>query len=272
MHNGGRGPAFHIRSTDMLETRNVTVRFGGLTAVKDMSMKVQPGTIHSLIGPNGAGKTTLFNVISHIIEPSAGEVAFEGESLNGLTSDKVIYKGICRTFQNLQLFRNTTVYENIYAGLVHEYRGRELPFVPGSGRRFTDETRDRILEVAEMLGIKDRLGSFPAALPYGILKRVELARALVSKPKLLLLDEPAAGLNSDETREIDEVFHKVNAMGVTMLLVEHDMNMVMKVSHRITVMNFGEKVAEGTPKEIASNPKVIEVYLGKSDLGVVNGA
>ncbi len=139
-------------------------------------------------------------------------------------------------------------------------------------KRFADDSRDRILEVAEMLGIKDRLGSFPAALPYGILKRVELARALVSKPKLLLLDEPEAGLNSDETREIDEVFHKVNAMGVTMLLVEHDMNMVMKVSHRITVMNFGEKVAEGTPKEIASNPKVIEVYLGKSDLGVVNGA
>ncbi len=256
----------------MLETRNVTVRFGGLTAVKDMSMKVQPGTIHSLIGPNGAGKTTLFNVISRIIEPTSGEVLFNGESLNGLSSDKVIYKGISRTFQNLQLFRNTTVYENIYSGLVHEYKGRELPFVPGAGKRFMDETRDRVLEVAEMLGIKDRLGSFPASLPYGILKRVELARALVSKPKMLLLDEPAAGLNNDETKEIDEVFQKVNASGVTMLLVEHDMNMVMKVSHMITVMNFGEKVAEGTPKQIASNPKVIEVYLGKSDLGVKNGA
>jgi branched-chain amino acid transport system ATP-binding protein len=235
-------------------------------------MIVQPGTIHSLIGPNGAGKTTLFNVISRIIEPTSGEVQFNGENFNGLSADKVIYKGISRTFQNLQLFRNTTVYENIYSGLVYKYKGRELPFIPGAGKRFMDETRDRVLEVAEMLGIKDRLGSFPSSLPYGILKRVELARALVSNPKMLLLDEPAAGLNNDETREIDEVFHKLNSMGVTMLLVEHDMNMVMKVSHRITVMNFGEKVAEGTPKEIASNPKVIEVYLGKSDMGVGNGA
>lgn len=261
-------PGFRLRSKAMLETRNVTVRFGGLTAVKDMSMMVEPGTIHSLIGPNGAGKTTLFNVISRIIEPTAGEVLFSGESLKGLASDKVIYKGICRTFQNLQLFRNTTVYENIYAGLVHGYAGKELPFIPGAGARFAEQSRDRVLEVSEMLGIKDRLGSLPQSLPYGILKRVELARALVSRPKMLLLDEPAAGLNSDETKEIDEVLKKVNAMGVTMLLVEHDMNMVMNVSHRITVMNFGEKVAEGTPKEIAANPKVIEVYLGKSDLGV----
>lgn len=256
----------------MLETRNVTVRFGGLTAVKDMSMKVRPGTIHSLIGPNGAGKTTLFNVISRIIEPTSGEVLFNGQSLNGVTTENVIYKGISRTFQNLQLFRNTTVFENIYSGLVHEYKGRELQFIPGAGRRFSEETKDRVLAVAEMLGIKDRLGSLPASLPYGILKRVELARALVSNPKLLLLDEPAAGLNNDETREIDEVFQKVNSLGITMLLVEHDMNMVMKVSDVITVMNFGEKVAEGTPEQIASDPKVIEVYLGKSDLGVKKGA
>ena len=252
----------------MLETRNVTVRFGGLTAVKDMSMKVAPGTIHSLIGPNGAGKTTLFNVISRIIEPTSGEVLFDGASLNGIPSEKVVYRGISRTFQNLQLFRNTTVYENILSGLIHEYRSREIPFLPGAGRRFTEGTRDRVLEVAEMMGIKDRLNSMPQSLPYGILKRVELARALVSAPRLLLLDEPAAGLNNDETREMDQVFRKVKAAGVTMLLVEHDMNMVMEVSDMITVMNFGEKVAEGPPAMIASDPKVITVYLGKSDMGV----
>jgi len=252
----------------MLETRNVTVRFGGLTAVKDMSMKVAPGTIHSLIGPNGAGKTTLFNVISRIIEPTSGDVLFRGESLNGLSSEKVVYRGISRTFQNLQLFRNTTVYENVLSGLIHEYKGGEIPFLPGAGRRFMEGTRDRVLEVAEMMGIKDRLNSMPQSLPYGILKRVELARALVSAPKLLLLDEPAAGLNNDETREMDQVFRRVKAAGVTMLLVEHDMNMVMEVTDMITVMNFGEKVAEGPPAVIASDPKVIAVYLGKSDMGV----
>lgn len=249
----------------MLEVKNVTVSFGGLIAVKDMTMNVKKGIIHSLIGPNGAGKTTLFNVITRVIQPVKGDVSFEGNTLMDSRPDQIIYKGISRTFQNLQLFKGMNVYNNILSGYIHNYNKNIFYLFSKSRSQFEAEARERILEISELLQIKNRLNSYPASLPYGILKRVEIARAIVSNPKILLFDEPAAGLNHNETSEIRDIMKLLKNQGKTILLVEHDMNLVMKVSDRITVMSFGEKIAEGNPEEIANNEKVIEVYLGESE-------
>ena len=249
----------------MLEVKNVTVSFGGLIAVKDMTMNVKKGIIHSLIGPNGAGKTTLFNVITRVIQPVKGNVSFEGNSLMESRPDQIIYKGISRTFQNLQLFKGMNVYNNILSGYIHNYNKNIFYLFSKSKSQFEAEARERILEISELLQIKNRLNSYPASLPYGILKRVEIARAIVSDPKILLFDEPAAGLNHNETSEIRDIMKLLKNQGKTILLVEHDMNLVMKVSDRITVMSFGEKIAEGNPEEIANNEEVIKVYLGESE-------
>jgi len=249
----------------MLEVKNVTVSFGGLIAVKDMNMNVKKGIIHSLIGPNGAGKTTLFNVITRVLNPVKGQVTFEDQSLMETRPDQIIYKGISRTFQNLQLFKGMNVYNNILSGYIHNYDKNIFYLFSKKRSQFESIARERILEIAELLQIKNRLNSYPASLPYGILKRVEIARAIVSDPKILLFDEPAAGLNHNETSEIRDIMRLLKEQGKTILLVEHDMNLVMKVSDRITVMSFGEKIAEGNPEEIANNKEVIKVYLGESE-------
>lgn len=249
----------------MLEIKDVTVSFGGLKAVNNFSMSVKSGEIHSLIGPNGAGKTTLFNTVTRIIEPQNGKIEFKGENLLSLNANDVIYKGISRTFQNLQLFQAMNVFDNIYSGIIYLYNKSIFSILSKSRKNYEEEARERVLEIAEIFEIKNRLASFPAQLPYGILKRVELARAIASDPELLLLDEPAAGLNNYETEEIIDIIKMVNEKGKTILLVEHDMNVVMNVSNIITVMNFGQKIAEGVPEEISKNEEVIKVYLGEEE-------
>jgi branched-chain amino acid transport system ATP-binding protein len=246
----------------MLECRDVTVRFGGLTAVKGMRLKVAKGEIHSLIGPNGAGKTTLFNVITRLVEPTEGDVLLEGDSLIRKRPEEIIGCGVTRTFQNLQLSPFQTVFDNIKAGLVSKAPGGFFSAIAGRHKAFDREAKDRVREAAELFGIQDRLASLVAGLPYGILKKVELARAIISEPRLLLLDEPAAGLNNDETAELDQTLSGLRKRGLTILLVEHDMSLVMRISDSVTVMDFGELVAEGEPAAVSRNPDVIRVYLG----------
>ena len=247
----------------MLDINNVTVKFGGLTAVDKMALTVDKGEIHSLIGPNGAGKTTLFNVITRVVQPVDGRVAYKDESLLDLQAEQIVFRGIARTFQNLQLFQMSNIYDNIYSGWVHNFQHGVLSLATGRHRAFQTAARDKIHEVAEMMQISSYLKFYPAQLSYGVLKRVEIARAIISEPELLLLDEPAAGLNMEETDELNTILLKLKDEGKTIFLVEHDMNLVMKISDRITVMNFGAKIAEGTPAEISANPEVIKVYLGE---------
>ena len=218
--------------------------------------------IHSLIGPNGAGKTTIFNVITRLVDPTEGDVLLEGESLIRKRPEEIIGCGVTRTFQNLQLSPFQTVFDNIKAGLVSKAPGGFFSAIAGRHMAFDREAKDRVREAAELFGIQDRLASLVAGLPYGILKKVELARAVISEPRLLLLDEPAAGLNNDETAELDQTLSGLRKRGLTILLVEHDMSLVMRISDSVTVMDFGELVAEGEPAAVSRNPDVIRVYLG----------
>ncbi|HAW87250.1 MAG: ABC transporter ATP-binding protein [Spirochaetes bacterium GWD1_61_31] len=246
----------------MLECRDVTVRFGGLTAVKRMNLKVAQGTIHSLIGPNGAGKTTLFNAITRLVTAQEGDVMLDGVSILNQRPEGIIRHGMVRTFQNLQLSPFQSVRDNIMAGLMHRWPEGAWSAILGRHRAFMTEAEERVRAAAELFGIQNRLGSTVAGLPYGILKKVELARAMAAEPRLLLLDEPAAGLNNEETAELDEILMTLKARGLTVLLVEHDMSLVMRISDAVTVMNFGQLIADGQPAQIARDPDVIRVYLG----------
>ncbi len=251
----------------LLEINNVTVRFGGVVAVKDFSMNVEEGIIHSLIGPNGAGKTTLFNVITRVVQETKGTVRFDGNDLKKLRPHEIIKSGITRTFQNLEIFKLMTVGENL---LIGHHRELGYPFSSEiiKGKKVREQegiTWERALEVAEMLNIKNRLNTMAGMLPYGLQKMVEIGRALMSEPRLLMLDEPAAGLNPAEAKRLKQLIKKfTQEFGITIFLVEHDMSVVMDISDRITVMNFGVKIAEGEPKSIKSNDEVIKAYLGES--------
>ena len=255
-------------SAVLLSAKNLSVRFGGVLAVNDVSFDVQRGEVFTLIGPNGAGKTTVFNLISRIYLPNSGEIEFEGRSLRGVAPHEIARMGVARTFQNIELFEHASVLQNLLIGR-HTHRTTGLLshlFFTGTTRQAEVRMRDKVEQVIELLGLQHYRESLVAGLPYGVRKVVELARALCTEPKLLLLDEPSSGLNVEETDDmafwIDDIRHE---LGITVLMVEHDMSLVSKVSDRVLAMNQGEVLALGTPQEVQRHPGVIEAYLGSSD-------
>ncbi len=249
----------------LLSVRGLTRRFGGLTAVDDVSFDVAQGTIKALIGPNGAGKTTLFNLVSGALPPDAGEILFDGAPVQGLAPHAIAARGMSRTFQHIRLFPKMTVHENVMMGRhVHSRAGflagmLNLPYTWKEERRI----RDKGLEILEMLGLADRASADASSLPYGQQRVVELGRALACEPRLLMLDEPAAGLNIRETVEMGRTIRAIRDMGVTVLLVEHDMSLVMNISDEVVVLSYGRKIAEDRPLAIQKNPEVVRVYLGE---------
>ncbi|AVW93687.1 MULTISPECIES: ABC transporter ATP-binding protein [Roseobacteraceae] len=251
----------------LLNVKGLGISFGGLKAVNDVSFSVKPGEIVSVIGPNGAGKTTLFNMISGIYLPSMGSVSLSGQEVTGTQPNKLAEMGLSRTFQNLQIFQEMTVLDNVLAGYHLQERGSvwaDLLALPSVKRRAT-EARDGARQLLQRVRLDKAAEQEAVNLSYGALKRLEIARALALNPKILLLDEPAAGCNAVETEEIDHLIVELAASGIAILLVEHDMKMVMRISTHIVVLDHGEKIAEGDPATVSRNPDVIAAYLGTEE-------
>jgi branched-chain amino acid transport system ATP-binding protein len=246
----------------LLELDQVTKRFGGLTAVRTLSFGVEEGEIRGLIGPNGAGKTTTFNVISGFYRPTAGEIRYRGRPISGLRTSRIAEDGLVRTFQSTTLFHELTVFENMLVGCHLRARSGLFAAIVGAGRTRRRAAEEHALEVLDFIGLAQRRDEAAANLPHGLQKALGMAVALASGPKLLLLDEPFAGMNPEETRGMMRLVRKICDGGVTILLVEHDMQAVMGLCDRITVLNFGELLAEGSPQEIRAHPEVVRAYLG----------
>ncbi len=250
---------------ELLRLTNVRKTFGGLVAVNDLSFEIEAGGIVAMIGPNGAGKSTVFNLITGIYQSSHGSIDFEGRDLCGLGTDKIVALGIARTFQNIRLFAFMSALDNVMTGRhsrMHAHLYDSLLHTPAQ-RREEKRVREYARELLHFVGLERQASSYARNLPYGHQRRLEIARALAAEPKLLLLDEPAAGMNPREKDDLIELIRQIRARGVTIFLIEHDMALVMNISERITVLDQGEKIAEGLPEAVRRNERVIEAYLGR---------
>lgn len=252
----------------ILELKNVSKVFGGLTAVGNLDLKVEENQIAALIGPNGAGKTTVFNMITGAYKVSDGDIVFNGESICKYKPHVIVEKGIARTFQNIRLFKKATVLENVMTGFHCKTKTGmfNIIFNPAKARREEEEVRAKSIEILKFLGLDNVMDAEAGSIPYGHQRLLEIGRALATSPKLLLLDEPAAGMNSTEKQELVDTIRKIrDNYNLAVLLVEHDMELVMGISENITVVNFGRRIASGTACEVQNNEAVIEAYLGRSE-------